>query len=791
MYFFLTGCACSWTPGSGLFMTNCSNAGKTTIPKTISSLTSYLLLASNNFGTIKNNSFSYLVNLVWLDLSNSQIYHLESDAFLELQTLGVLVLKENHLCEKNNSYQEGVFNPLAKELKLLDISGNLKYIPPVIWSYPGKALNVLESLEVLRLDCISGQKLSKEFQNLTNLKVLDFSNGLQADYLPNDMFSYISNVAIESINFTNVNLTKINGSIFSTLKSLNVLDLTNNPQLKTITADIALALQKTSIRELYLAKTCLGGNTGSVANVIENLKGTNVSVLTLDFNQIHNMGQSVIFDRLPKLETLTVTHNYIHSYESFLYNLTDAKNLKKLDISYQNTYVPSPCGNEQISSETIKQTKTEMAQHKSESSMFPFPIWWPDKLEWLSLSHNEIRFNPLPAFLFFRNGSIKYVDISNNIFETIPQPFYCYHTISTIEHFDISNCEVQCVTNDFFTKCQWSLRFFNGSHNRLGLLQGGCNENPGPRDFSILLEPLTTLVTLDVSYNLVSSLDEDFLQTQEYLRELIISHNDLTSWRSNMTKWIHLELLDLSYNSLTTLSLETRLKLTQLEGNPKHRTKEHISLNLAGNPLKCTCKNIPFLQWLARTDLILLDMEDYTCTFNGGPVLKMSTGISNILSRLESECSSKVWLIISFGGLIFYLMFITITTTCYRWRHYIKYLILRMRMRRERLQALIGREGQYDFDAFISCTREGAKWLKKHFLPKLENRDTGLKFCIAQRDFMVGKTIIDNIMDSINRSRKTILLVDETFIRSNWCQEELLLSHHVSREINILEQRRI
>ena len=63
---------------------------------------------------------------------------------------------------------------------------------------------------------------------------------------------------------------------------------------------------------------------------------------------------------------------------------------------------------------------------------------------------------------------------------------------------------------------------------------------------------------------------------------------------------------------------------------------------------------------------------------------------------------------------------------------------------------------------------------------KLENQDTGLKFCVAQRDFLVGKTIIDNIMDTISKSRKTILLVDETFMESEWCQEELLLSHHVS-----------
>ena len=247
-----------------------------------------------------------------------------------------------------------------------------------------------------------------------------------------------------------------------------------------------------------------------------------------------------------------------------------------------------------------------------------------------------------------------------------------------------------------------------------------------------------------------------------------------------MSKWIHLELLDLSYNSLSSLSLETRSTLDKLDGNLKHRTKEHISLNLVGSPINCTCTNILFLQWLARNELNLVNVEDYKCITDGGQLVNMSVGVSNIVSHLESQCTDIVWLIFSLEGLVFYFVVVTITTTWYRWRHYVKYLIFRMRMRRERLQAIIGREGQYNFDAFVSCTRDGAKWMKKYFLPKLENKDTGFKFCIAQRDFIVGKTIIDNIMDSINRSRKTILLVDESFMRSKWCQEELLLSHHVS-----------
>ena len=101
-------------------------------------------------------------------------------------------------------------------------------------------------------------------------------------------------------------------------------------------------------------------------------------------------------------------------------------------------------------------------------------------------------------------------------------------------------------------------------------------------------------------------------------------------------------------------------------------------------------------------------------------------------------------------------------------------------MRRERLDALLGRYNEYKYDGFVSCTREGAKWAKRFFIPNLENEKTGLKFCVAQRDFIVGKTIIDNIMDTISKSRKTILLIDHTFIESKWCNEELLISHNVS-----------
>ena len=64
-------------------------------------------------------------------------------------------------------------------------------------------------------------------------------------------------------------------------------------------------------------------------------------------------------------------------------------------------------------------------------------------------------------------------------------------------------------------------------------------------------------------------------------------------------------------------------------------------------------------------------------------------------------------------------------------------------------------------------------------LPNLENPETKLQFCIAQRNFLVGATILDNIMRAINRSRKVIFIVSQYFLGSKWCQEELMIAHQV------------
>lgn len=56
------------------------------------------------------------------------------------------------------------------------------------------------------------------------------------------------------------------------------------------------------------------------------------------------------------------------------------------------------------------------------------------------------------------------------------------------------------------------------------------------------------------------------------------------------------------------------------------------------------------------------------------------------------------------------------------------------------------------------------------------------------RDWLAGPTNIDNITESIEQSRKTLLLVNNGFAQSVWCREETSLAYYrlVQEQRNLL-----
>ncbi|ESO87342.1 hypothetical protein LOTGIDRAFT_107312 [Lottia gigantea] len=83
-------------------------------------------------------------------------------------------------------------------------------------------------------------------------------------------------------------------------------------------------------------------------------------------------------------------------------------------------------------------------------------------------------------------------------------------------------------------------------------------------------------------------------------------------------------------------------------------------------------------------------------------------------------------------------------------------------------------ERQKLYDVFVSYSAED-DWVLDNLVPQLEGNE-GMKLCIHERDFQPGRLIIDNIVESIENSRRVLIILSNNFARSEWCQFEMTLA---------------
>ncbi|KAL5285105.1 hypothetical protein ACFFRR_007069 [Megaselia abdita] len=89
------------------------------------------------------------------------------------------------------------------------------------------------------------------------------------------------------------------------------------------------------------------------------------------------------------------------------------------------------------------------------------------------------------------------------------------------------------------------------------------------------------------------------------------------------------------------------------------------------------------------------------------------------------------------------------------------------------------------FDAFISYSSKDEEFVTQYLAPSLENGDAKYKLCLHHRNFPVGGYMADTIMQAIDTSKRTIMVLSENFIRSEWCKFEFKSAHH-----HVLRDRR-
>ncbi|XP_053307087.1 uncharacterized protein LOC128469293 [Spea bombifrons] len=79
------------------------------------------------------------------------------------------------------------------------------------------------------------------------------------------------------------------------------------------------------------------------------------------------------------------------------------------------------------------------------------------------------------------------------------------------------------------------------------------------------------------------------------------------------------------------------------------------------------------------------------------------------------------------------------------------------------------------YHVFISYSSGDSIWVYG-LIRKLEDTLPNLKICYHERDFVPGKTIIDNMVECIQSSQKTLVVLSPDFVRSRWCLFEANIS---------------
>lgn len=74
---------------------------------------------------------------------------------------------------------------------------------------------------------------------------------------------------------------------------------------------------------------------------------------------------------------------------------------------------------------------------------------------------------------------------------------------------------------------------------------------------------------------------------------------------------------------------------------------------------------------------------------------------------------------------------------------------------------------EYKYDLFIVYSSENTKEARK-LMEDIERRFC-IKCCFADRDFVPGAEIVENISNAMEGSDKIVMLISQHFVHSGWC----------------------
>jgi len=248
---------------------------------------------------------------------------------------------------------------------------------------------------------------------------------------------------------------------------------------------------------------------------------------------------------------------------------------------------------------------------------------------------------------------------------------------------------------------------------------------------------------------------------------LDFSNNKLLRRLEHRSYFVNTTIVDVSNCSLTEIGLDvwqdiSQMKLVNFQDNifqsfPKHAYTVNIStgLLLGGNPYQCSCENSWMIGWFRSLSHQISDTGNILCgspsRMYGRSILKSTVKdfcvdpVRRTLIITLSTVASIAALLVATGLLLYKL----------RFKFYRKWKFHPLDR-----DECVGED--MDYDVFLCCSSEDEDLHTERILQLLESN--GYHVCYHERDFRPG-LIADSISRAIERSKRTVCLLSENFIR--------------------------
>lgn len=736
--------------------------------------------------------------------------------------------------------QEHDFNKLS-QLQVLDLSGNCPRCYNV--PYPctpcennsplqihDNAFDSLTELKVLRLHSNSLQHVSPEwFKNMSNLQELDLSQ----NYLARE---------IEEAKFLN------------SLPNLVQLDLSFNYELQVYHASITLPhslSSLTKLKNLYIKGYVFKELKDSSLSVLHNLSNLEVLDLGTNFIKIADLN---IFQQFENLKFIDLSVNKISPSEesrevglcpnaqtsvdwhgpqvlealhyfrydeyarscrfknkeppTFLPLNADCHTYgKTLDLSRNNIFFIKPSDFKHLSFlKCLNLSGNAIGQTLNGSELQPLR-----ELRYLDFSNNRLDLLYSTAFEELQNLEI--LDLSSNSHyfqaEGITHMLNFTKKLRHLEKLmmndnDISTSASRTMESeslrvlefrgnhldvlwrdgdnrylDFF-KNLLNLEELDISRNSLNSLPPGVFEGMPPnlttlslaknglRSFSWgRLQLLKHLKNLDLSHNQLTTVPARLANCSKSLTKLILNHNQIRQ----LTKYFLEDALQLRYLDISS----NKIQVIQKTSFPENVLNNLNMLLLHRNRFLCNCDAVWFVWWVNHTDVTIPYLAtDVTCAGPGAH--KGQSVISLDLYTCELDLTNLILFSVSISSVLF-LMIVMTTSHLFFWDMWYIYYFWKAKIKGyQHLQSM-----ESCYDAFIVYdTKNSAvtEWVLQELVVKLEDpREKHFNLCLEERDWLPGQPVLENLSQSIQLSRKTVFVMTQKYAKTESFKMAFYLSH--------------